>query len=927
MRLHSVTRLPGLGRSLLALVLAAGLAACGDDVQVQQYVESGKAFVAKNDDAAAVIQFKNALQATPENAEVRYLLGSALRRLGDFPAAEIELRKAVSLGFEGKVARFELASALLDLGQAKKALDEIDMLAAGRSTPDLLALRGDALASLGQLDEARAAYQEALLQEAANPGALLGTARLAAVNGDFQGAAATLAQVLAAHPDNFNARLLEANLLTREGRTAEAIQAYDKALAMRPGDLRVYAALVPALLLVKDIDGADRKLESLRLASPGAPMTAYLDSLVAYARGDRAKARASIQAVLKAVPEDNRARLLAGTVEHDLGNYAAAERYLARVLEAAPGDPQSRFLLASSQFRTGSVSKAAKTLEPLVDGRASRQVLMLAAEIAVAERNAAKAVSMLERALAMEDGPAVRARLGVAKIAAGDADGGVRELQAAIAASPKDGGADLSLAAYYLSRKQTDRARAVAVALVARLPDAALSHQVMGDVLLADNDRAGARQSYERALQASPAFLPAARALADLDMQDRRPEAAVARLRTVVAADPRQREAVLLLARALQQTNAPPGDVLALLDQAIASNPVDPGLYVAKVELLGGQGDRRAALAAAQDALGRFPEDRTVVFVAARAHEAAGERPQALAMFGKASMIAPDWSAPYLGQAAIQAADKDYAAARLSLERAIQAEPGNVLAQLALVDVNVKSGNLPRARSIVADIRKRAPKLAAGYIADAGVRVADNDVAGAEKVLREGLAATDDRDALVRLYGLLLDQKRSPEAEREITAWNARHATTIAGMMAAADVRLARQELKDAERWYRSALRLQPDNPIVLNNLAWVLGQAGDASSVEIARKALEKAPGNPVVLDTLGALLADFGKPSEGIAMLNDALKMVPNSPVLHISMAKAQVKAGNGEAARKALDSATRLAVSDEQRRQIEEVGKTIK
>lgn len=927
MRFQSVTGFPLLARGLSALVLAAGLAACGDDVQVQQYVESGKAFVAKNDDAAAVIQFKNALQATPENAEVRYLLGSALRRLGEFPAAEIELRKAVALGFEGAVARFELASALLDLGQAKKALEEIDILAAGRATPDLLALRGDALVGLGQTEEAQGVYTEALSQESAHPGALLGTARLAAVRGDFAGASATLAKVLSAHPENFNARLLEANLLTREGKTAEAIQAYDKALAIRPGDLRVYAALVPALLLVKDIDGADRKLENLRKASPGAPMTAYLDSLVAYARGDRVKARASIQAVLKAVPEDNRARLLAGTVEHDLGNYAAAERYLAQVLEAAPGDLQSRFLLASSQFRLGNTQKAAKTLEPLVDERASRQVLMLAAEIAVAERNAAKAVSLLQRAIAVEDDPAVRTRLGVAKIAAGDADGGVRDLQAAIATNPKDGAADLALASYHLSRKQTDRARAVATALVARLPDAALSHQVMGDVLLADNDRAGARQSYERALQATPTFLPAARTLADLDMQDRRPDAALARLRTVVAADPKQREAVLLLARALQQTNAPPAEVLAVLDQAIAANPVDPSLYVAKVELLGAQGDRRAALGAAQDALGRFPEDRTVVFVAARAHEAAGERPQALALFGKTSTIAPDWSAPFLGQAAIQATDQDYAAARVSLERALQVEPGNLMAQLALVDVHVKSGNLAQARSAVAGIRQRSPKLAAGYIADAGVRLADKDIAGAEKVLREGLAATDDRDALVRLYSLLLEQNRAAEAEREVTAWNGRHATSIAGMMAAADVRLARKELKDAERWYRSALRVQPDNPIVLNNLAWVLGEAGDASSVDIARKALAKAPGNPVILDTLGALLADFGKPSEGIAMLNDALKTVPNSPVLYISLAKAQVKAGNGGEARKALDSATRLAVSDEQRKQIETVAATIR
>lgn len=926
MNSHSTKTAPRIAGLLSALFLVAGLAACGDDVQVQQYVDSGKAFAEKNDDAAAVIQFKNALQAAPESAEVRYLLGAALRRLGELPAAEIELRKAVALGYEGAVARFELATTLLDLGQPTKALEEIDLLAAGRPTPDLLALRGDALTALGSTSEAEAAYAEALRQEPANAGALLGTARLAAAQGNGAAATATVAQVLAAHPASFNAWLLQANLLTREGKAAEAIAAYEKALEIRPADPRSYVALVPMLLLAKDLDGADRRLAGLRKVAPGAPMTAYLEGLAAYFRGDRLKARASVQAVLKAAPDDNRARMLAGTVEHDLGNFTLAERYLSRVVEAAPGDAQSRFLLASSQFRLGRAAKAATTLEPMLGERASPQVLMLAAEIAVSERNPAKAVALLQQATQRDGDPAIRSRLGVAKIAAGDAEGGVRDLQSAISANPKDGGADAALAAYHLSRKQTDRARSVATALVARLPEAPMSHRVMGDVLMAEKDVAGARRSYERALQLSPAFLPAARALADLDVQARQPAAAVARLRAVVSADPKQRDAVLLLARLLQQTNAPPADVLAVLDEAIAANPVDPYAYVAKVDFLGAQGDRRAALNAAQDALGRFPEDRTVVFATARAQEAAGDRPQALASYGKASTLAPDWSAPFLGQASIQVYEKDYAGARTSLERAIQAEPGNVSARLALVDVHLKSGNIAQARGTAADLRQRAPKLVAGYVATASVHLADNDAAGAEKALREGLAATDDRDALVRLYGLLLEQRRAADAEREIVQWNARHPTAIAGMMSAADVHLARKELKEAERWYRAALHLQPENPIVLNNLAWVLGETGDASSVDVARKALEKAPGNPVILDTLGALLADFGKPAEGIAMLTEALKSAPNSPVLHMSLAKAQVKAGNSAEARKALETATRLAVSEEHRKQIETIGATI-
>jgi Flp pilus assembly protein TadD len=71
-----------LSLSVLVFALAASMAGCGDAGKVQEFIASGKAFADKSDDAAAIIQFKNALQVAPENPEVRYLLGSALRRRG-----------------------------------------------------------------------------------------------------------------------------------------------------------------------------------------------------------------------------------------------------------------------------------------------------------------------------------------------------------------------------------------------------------------------------------------------------------------------------------------------------------------------------------------------------------------------------------------------------------------------------------------------------------------------------------------------------------------------------------------------------------------------------------------------------------------------------------------------------------------------------
>ena len=49
---------------------------CADDPEA--LVASAKALLAKNDNSAAIIQLKNALQKDPDIAEARFLLGKAL---------------------------------------------------------------------------------------------------------------------------------------------------------------------------------------------------------------------------------------------------------------------------------------------------------------------------------------------------------------------------------------------------------------------------------------------------------------------------------------------------------------------------------------------------------------------------------------------------------------------------------------------------------------------------------------------------------------------------------------------------------------------------------------------------------------------------------------------------------------------------------
>ena len=86
-----MSRPPGRFAPLVcAALLAAALGGCGRDASPRQYLQEAKAFQARHDHKAAIIQLKNALAQDPENGEARFLLGSSYVETGQYAFAEIE---------------------------------------------------------------------------------------------------------------------------------------------------------------------------------------------------------------------------------------------------------------------------------------------------------------------------------------------------------------------------------------------------------------------------------------------------------------------------------------------------------------------------------------------------------------------------------------------------------------------------------------------------------------------------------------------------------------------------------------------------------------------------------------------------------------------------------------------------------------------
>jgi cellulose synthase operon protein C len=212
-----------------------------------------------------VIELKNAAEAEPARADVRYILGLALQRNGDFAAAETELRRASTLGYDANLVKPALMTLLVESGRPLDALKEgtLDGITQPDAKAEIIAKRGDVEFAMGRGDAAEKLYTEAASIQPANETAAIGKARIALLRGETSSGKKMLEQALANNPNSLPALLILGEILGAEGRTADAVGLYDRAFDLRPTDVRAFSAAIPLLINSKDVAGAKARLERM----------------------------------------------------------------------------------------------------------------------------------------------------------------------------------------------------------------------------------------------------------------------------------------------------------------------------------------------------------------------------------------------------------------------------------------------------------------------------------------------------------------------------------------------------------------------------------------------------------------------------------------------------------------------------------------
>jgi Flp pilus assembly protein TadD len=132
-----------------------------------------------------------------------------------------------------------------------------------------------------------------------------------------------------------------------------------------------------------------------------------------------------------------------------------------------------------------------------------------------------------------------------------------------------------------------------------------------------------------------------------------------------------------------------------------------------------------------------------------------------------------------------------------------------------------------------------------------------------------------------------------------------------------------------AKPLYEQVLKIQPDHPIALNNLAYMLAETGADldQAMTMAQRAKQKMPNSADVADTLGWIYIRKNLSDSAISIFQDLTRKEPKRSTYHYHLAMALAQKGDKVQARRELELASRLDPPAEEQRKILELTQKVK
>lgn len=886
---------------LLALSLSVILG-CSQKTS-EEHMKTAQEYIAQKKMDSAVLELKNAVQLEPRNAQARFELGKVYLIKKEYESAEKELNRALEYGQPASDVIPLLSVAYQNTG-AFAELSEIDHTEAGMEPEQELEVgfyKVQSLIQLAKNDDAKKLIADLAGNQTNTVYRGMIDAYSSLLNGNAEEAVMKTEALAVTDGDNADLLKLQGQLYLRQQNADAAANTYKKYLALYPEDTQITFVLANLLVDSGKVPEAEPYIDELLKINAENPLLNQLKSVARAADNDHENAFKFAEKAINSGRGDPVLRLIAGYAAYALKDYESTNKHLSYIASSLPANHPALKMLAASQLELGMSDEANDVLDKF-EGESDQDAKLFskAGYELIRSGNLTEAKEVVERSAQLSRTAEDLTRLGILRLSLNDVSG-IIDLENALAQSPDLEVTKATLANAYLATNQLDKAEELANEWISSAPEDFKGYILAGEVDIKRNDFDGALAKFEQARAVSPENGLIELAIANLDIQK---------------GDIEQGEKKLL-----DLINKKPDFVPALASYYLVNR---------------NQGESEQGMKPALDAFERESDRLDLRLLVARMQLADSKYDEAL---GTLNAIASDDNAPpafwsvkskaLLSLGRVSEADNHHDA---WLQRSPKNKEANI-GKMLLLDAKgefQEGAEISDAFLVVRDdpsvkilnlhFKTLAGQFDSAKVAYQGLPEKAKELPMVEGLLARMLMAEQKYDEAlpksqlayenipnsrnVVLLAVNLERvNKIPEALALLEAHTTQFPNDLAAKMMLAERQIT-DDQSEAIATYERSLQLNPNNFIVLNNLAYLYTETGRLDEAEnYARQAVEQRPNNADAVDTLAQALMKQEKYEEALRFYDRVINDDMKNNVIYLNYVEVLFASGNTSLARRKL------------------------
>jgi len=888
------------------------------------YFEDARIKYVEGELEAAIIQLKNALQQDDQHVPSLVLFGDIHQYMGIAPVADTAYGEALLLGGDVNYITPRLAESYFAQQKLNELLDQLDPeQLTGRGKADLLGYQALALLQLKRINAGREKLGQALQVDRKALVPNLAATRYALQEGNLTRANQISAQFVSNHPDSPVAWFIRGTALNAIGESAEAVLAFRNATGLNPYLASARLALASLYLSEGNLEKASSEIKVVRKKNPGVPGGVFLQAQLYDSRGEIDKAREAYvecaNMLSQADPEFLASELqltYMAAISHMRADEPERAITALRAFNSRNQNHQNvGQFLATLLLTQGRASEALEVLKPLLVIEWDDPVLLvLQARALRAMGRHAQAISVWHSLMGKDLDVDASAQIAINQLLSGDTQSSLEQLETLIKEDSKRIEERYLLATTYLRRGVTARAVDLANELVQLDPQEPHFRVLLGKSLMFSGDLDGARVTLENALDSHPEFLPLGLTLAEVHTLAGDLAGAAKQLDLLIEQRDGNAEVILQRAR-IHRLSGDLEQARKWAEQSISAAPkwLLPRQFLVQVLLELEEtilAEQLARSSAAQDS--NNSDARLLLAKTLVALNKSREARSVYQLMARRFMVDANLLYRVSREQRNLGAFSD---AKGTLALALSSKPDSLRYREAFIQVETSLENFDNALKLADDLARDFPDSEVPHSLRADVFLQQGKAQAALKEYR--LAARsrpDDRALLVSQFRALSAAGSDAEAEQLLDDWLKRAPNDVIASYAMSEFLIDTGRWAEASEVLKNLNKMQPDNPLILNNLAYVLGEMGDEQALILAQQAHQLSPETPAINDTLGWILVKNQKVEQSLSYLREAVTRQSQDPTFRYHLAIALNKLGRHREAYREINVALTLPDHDD-------------